>query len=334
MESRSAVAELAARVGAVGASSGGEERQPDSNTMMDREDRVLVLIIHNHPTQTIINKSEGPGRRPEGDKTLFTMKKLVYLSGKSLTNGAYLGYHTDVYSTIASSEPETLGLSALMPQYSSAIRDMQQVVNAPKALQESKKIAVLDEARDQYWLALYRALTHLSRLPINDELYPQALLAYTTMKKYEGLQDHEYMKESEEISGVIRDGSEPDVIAALKALGLETLFNRLIVVNNELRALYKERASITGDILDTKDGRTTAELRAALKTILEKVARRLDAKAELTDDAEELKVIEKLINDVNGLAEHYRKIQAMQGRKVGEDETPEVPEGDVPAPEE
>ena len=142
------------------------------------------------------------------------------------------------------------------------------------------------------------------------------------------------MKESEEISGVIRDGSEPDVIAALKALGLETLFNRLIVVNNELRALYKERASITGDILDTKDGRSTAELRAALKTILEKVARRLDAKAELTDDAEELKVIEKLINDVNGLAEHYRKIQAMQGRKVGEDETPEVPEGDVPAPEE
>ena len=158
-----------------------------------------------------------------------------------------------------------------------------------------------------------------------DLLYPYALTAFTALKQFKGIQQHEYIRESEEIKAALRVAAEPKVKEALAQLGLETLINRLALINSELRAIDTKRSSLLGQILAINDGRTTAEIRANLKTLVRKIAARLDAMSELIEDEPRHELIEKNIAELNAITQQYSRIQAMkksQGRKASPEENP------------
>ena len=253
------------------------------------------------------------------------MSKVKVIAAFRLTNGAYLGYHRHIHSALTEAGAEALGLSELIGPYAAAIGEMENVINRPRAFQESRLIAQLDKSRDSYWKAIYRCLAHLSNMSANDLLYPYALTAFTALKQFKGIQQHEYSRESEEIKAALRVAAEPKVKEAPARLGLETLIDRLALINSELRAIDTKRSSLLGQILAINDGRTTAEIRANLKTLVRKIAARLDAMSELIEDEPRHELIEKNIAELNAITQQYRRIQAMQisqGRKASPEENP------------
>ena len=143
------------------------------------------------------------------------MSKVKVIAAFRLTNGAYLGYHRHIHSALTEAGAEALGLSELIGPYAAAIGEMENVINRPRAFQESRLIAQLDKSRDSYWKAIYRCLAHLSNMSANDLLYPSALTAFTALKQFKGIQQHEYSRESEEIKAALRVAAEPKVKEAL-----------------------------------------------------------------------------------------------------------------------
>ncbi|MGN1354508.1 MAG: DUF6261 family protein [Alloprevotella sp.] len=253
------------------------------------------------------------------------MSKVKVIAAFRLTNGAYLGYHRHIHSALTEAGAEALGLSELIGPYAAAIGEMENVINRPRAFQESRLIAQLDKSRDSYWKAIYRCLAHLSKMPANDSLYPYALTAFTALKQFKGAQEHEYSRESEELDAVNRIAAEPKVKEALTRLGLVTLFNKLALINSELRALHVKRSNLLGQILAINDGRTTAEVRANLKILALKIAARLDAMSELIEDEPRHELIEKTISELNAITQQYSRIQATknsQERKASPEENP------------
>ena len=253
------------------------------------------------------------------------MSKVKVIAAFRLTNGAYLGYHRHIHSALTEAGAEQLGLAELIEPYAKAIGEMENVINRPRALQESQLIAQLDKSRDSYWKAIYRCLSHLSRMSANDALYPYALTAFTALKQFKGIQQHEYSRESEELKAALRVAAEPKVKEALAQLGLETLFNRLTIINSELRDLHVKRSTLLGQILAINDGRTTAEVRANLKILALKIAARLDAMSELIEEEPRHEFIEKTIAELNAITQQYSRIQALQnsrGSKASPEENP------------
>lgn len=259
------------------------------------------------------------------------MSKVKVIAAFRLTNGAYLGYHRHIHSALTEAGAEQLGLAELIEPYAKAIGEMENVINRPRALQESQLIAQLDKSRDSYWKAIYRCLSHLSKMSANDALYPYALTAFTALKQFKGIQQHEYSRESEELKAALRVAAEPKVKEALAQLGLETLINRLALINSELRAIDVKRSTLIGQILAINDGRTTAEVRDNLKTLVQKIAARLDAMSELTEDTTRLELINNTITKINGITQQYRRIQAMKKSQGGKDATEENPTDTSPA---
>ena len=257
-------------------------------------------------------------------------KQLNVLVGNKLTNASVLEMHSRYSECILDSDASLLKIESLVPIYKNAVLEMRKVVKAKVIFDETSKIHELDSTRDLYWKVFFYALSQLSKLPTTDALHEDAQTAYKALKQYKGLQDLEQTNETRNLEEAINDATGENVLKSIKNLGLETLLNRLILVNHDYRLQYKNREEERGYRLDEKGDVSASEIRKDMKTALDSIVRRVNAVAEMTDDTDEnAQVISDFIIKFNGITEQYRLIIARKkGASNKESDTEEGLEGD------
>lgn len=257
-------------------------------------------------------------------------KQLTVLVGSRLSNASLLEMHVRYLECILDTDAEVLKIENLVPAYKAAVLEMKKIVKAKAVFDETSEIQKFDLSRDIYWKVLFYALSQLSKLPATDELYADAQTAYKALKQYKGLQDLDQTNETRTLEEAITDATEEKVLKSLQKLGLETLLNRLILVNHDYRQQYKTREEERGYRLDEKGDATTAELRRNLKATLDPIVRRVNAVAEMTEETDEnAQVISDFIIKFNGITEQYRliiaRLNASKNREdASEEETAEM----------
>lgn len=130
----------------------------------------------------------------------------------------------------------------------------------------------------------------------------------------------------------------------IKALGLDKILEAAYNANTTIREEFKKREQERGQRQATKGDDTTESLRASIIESYNAILRRVNAVAELMDmSSEDYGTVEYFIQNVNGVAEHYRRVMAQKGRKSGDttptDVTPEPaddtnPDSETPSEQE
>ena len=249
-------------------------------------------------------------------------KQLTVLAGSKLTNGSLLEMHVRYLECILDTDASVLKIENLVPAYKAAVLEMRKWVKAKTIFDETSKIQDLDASRDLYWQSFFYVLSKLSKLPATDALFEDAQKAYKALKQYKGLHVLDQTNETRNLEEAIADATQEDVLKSIQNLGLETLLNRLVLINHDYRLQYRNREETLGYRLDEKGDTTTTELRQNLKTTLASIVRRVNAVAEMTEDTDEkAQEISDFIIKANGITGQYRRIIA-QLRGSGDKQTP------------
>lgn len=151
------------------------------------------------------------------------------------------------------------------------------------------------------------------------------------IESYRGIQKEADNAETQLIIGLIKDLRKAENAAYVTALNLDAAVDALEEANNKFQTLQAKRtASVVSknaqQLSASEQRRVTDDYYFQLTTII--------LAAQLTcTDAEELKVIEKLIQDINGTINEFRTSYNMskgiqKGDKPGESDRPVIPDED------
>ena len=257
-------------------------------------------------------------------------RQLNVLASNRLSNASVLEMHVHYLECILDTDASVLKIESLVPAYKAAVLEMRKWVKAKTIFDETSKIQDLDASRDLYWQSFFYVLSKLSKLPATDALFEDAQKAYKALKQYKGLHALEQTSETRNLEEAIADATQEDVLKSIQNLGLETLLNRLVLVNHDYRLQYKNREETLGYRLNEKGETTATELRQNLKTTLASIVRRVNAVAEMTEDTDEkAQEISDFIIKFNGITEQYRRIIAKLNAsrdkgEVSEDDTSDL----------
>lgn len=269
-------------------------------------------------------------------------------AGSGLTNGSFHEMHNSYAKFMADTlqdNKDPLKAKNLITEYQSKINRLQEFINQQAAFTQTATIEKADKIRDVCWQAFEHAVDYLDRLPIDHPLYEAAHAVALAKAPYKNLNTHEMTKQTSEMDGVYRVFSENvQNEMRLKALGLDKILEAAYNANTTIRVEFKSREVERGQRQATKGGDTTDSLRASITDSYNAILRRVNAVAELMENTDpDYGPVEYFINNVNGVAEHYRRVMAQKGRKSGEttptEVTPEpadetIPDSETPTEQE
>lgn len=248
-------------------------------------------------------------------------------AGSGLTNGSFHEMHNSylkfMYATIQDKDKDPLKAREMIYEYAGKIQRLQDFINQQQAFTQTAAIAKADQIRDVCWQAFEHAIDYLDKLPIDHPLYENVHAIALAKAPYKGLNTHEMTKQTSEMDGLynaLTRNYQMDV--KVKALGLDKILKAAYDANTTIREQFKSREEERGQRQATKAGDTTDSLRASILESYNAILRRVNAVAELMDtSSEDYGTVEYFIQNVNGVAEHYRRVMAQKGRKSG-DTTP------------
>lgn len=247
-------------------------------------------------------------------------------AGSGLTNGSFHEMHNSylkfMYETIQN-DKDPLKAREMIYEYAGKIQRLQTFINQQAAFTQTATIEKADKIRDVCWQAFEHAVDYLDKLPIDHPLYEAAHAVALAKAPYKNLNTHEMTKQTSEMDGVYRVFSTNyQNELKIKSLGLDKILEAAYNANTTIREEFKKREQERGQRQATKGGDTTESLRASITESYNAILRRVNAVAELTDmSSEDYGTVADFIQNVNGVAEHYRRVMAQKGRKSG-DTTP------------
>lgn len=272
-----------------------------------------------------------------------TAPKWNGFAGSGLTNGSFHEMHNSYLSfmraTIQEKDKDPLKAREMIRDYGAKIQRLQDFINQQQAFTQTAAIAKADQIRDVCFQAFEHAIDYLDRLPIDHPLYEAAHAIALTKAPYKNLNTHEMTKQTSEMEGLyiaLTRNSQMD--DKMKSLGLDKILQAAYNANTTIREEFKSREQERGQRQSTKGDDTTPSLRASIIESYNAILRRVNAVAELMDEeGGEYYAVEIFIQNVNGVAEHYRRVMAQKGRKSsnpeptpdddgGSDETPDEPD--------
>lgn len=233
--------------------------------------------------------------------------------GTVLTNGSFLKMHQSYRDLIEKAKPADLKCEVLMATYKAALQKMTLFVGGEQGFVETADLQSLDQKRDSMWLAFYYYIHYLAQLPVDNALSAPARRLNTVIAPFKGLARHEMTKQTAETQKLIDLLAKADNQAALEELGLKRLYDEMKMISYLMVTTFTQREAERGRRIDAKGGETAADVRRQIGDTYREMAIRINASLiYLSSEA-----VKQLVQDANGVAEHYRHVAAQTQTKKG-----------------
>lgn len=260
-------------------------------------------------------------------------------NGRGLTNGSFCEMHNSYRKLIAGTlqdNQDPMKVRALFNTYLSSIMRLSDFINQPMGYEQTATIAKLDNIRDLCYRAFDSSVDYLAKLPIDHPLYEAAHAVALAKSPYNGLNEHEYTKQTSEMDGLYRAlMTNYQMELKINALGLNIIIEAAKAANDAIRLEFEKREAERGNRIAQKGDDSTESLKAEIADTFQLIVRRVNAVAELETESPDYGIVESFIQNANGIADHYRRILAQKNRKPGSEPEPEKDkkedEGENPA---
>jgi hypothetical protein len=145
------------------------------------------------------------------------------------------------------------------------------------------------------------------------------------MNAYKGMWKHEMTKETEEIRGLARDLAPQNMQDALTALGLNIIARGIILANNQLSILVREREHARGERIAEKGGETGESIRKQMTPVIIELFKQANALQRITPSDK----MATFIQNSCGVINHYKQVAASGGSHGGDEPEPTPVDPDV-----
>ena len=234
-----------------------------------------------------------------------------------LTLAAHSQFHEQVLKEISAYEVAVLHLEELAAAYGSAVSAEKIAVNRPTAFAETPLMVETDHKRDQAvsmvfnMVSLYRKSTEVTEIAAAQRL--SAILA-----PYQGIQIHEYYRETSEIDGMLASLATA-LPADITLFNLSSVIAQVKTHNDAFKLLMTDRS---GDVVNRTPVRLTdsQDLRHSSDTLYHEIIQRVNAFAIAIPSPE----LEAFAVAINAIVLQLQRVIASQGRSQKEETEPAV----------
>lgn len=167
---------------------------------------------------------------------------IEYLSLKSLNVSEYLHHAKRTYDAALTAGAEVLFLPpATLPAYLSCINNLTRLIDFSHASTKTKKLHELDDSRNELAVFLNGEVRNGLKSPFLAKREAAEAL-YLILKPFIGVQKLAMNQKTAHIRGIHEHLSEAPASEYLALLGLTSVLDELVVVNEKYDALSKERS--------------------------------------------------------------------------------------------
>lgn len=241
--------------------------------------------------------------------------KIVDFHKSRLTVGAHHQFNSTIY-TLTLAAQEALNLTELNTTYKALIDQEQTIVNRQLGSAVTEEMVEADRARDNAIGTLFRIIDAYTDMPDTATLAAAKRLA-TIIKPYRGIGKHEMMKQTTEVTGLMKALGTEEAIDDLDLLNLGAISQKVKLLNNTFKNLTEKRDEDTATRAPISET-DTRTLRRQIDDIYTQITDHVYAMA-IVGTAAQKEAAEALIVQINVRVEHYKDIIARAGGKTKEE---------------
>lgn len=235
-----------------------------------------------------------------------------------LTLGAHSDFHTRVNNLIAAATAEALHIDTQAAAYATAVQTEASLVKRETAFVATASMKEADKVRDALLSTINAVVNAYQYTTIAAKKSAQQTLA-AVIAPYKGIREHEYARETAEVTGLVTELTLEANAAHTATLGLteevQALYQANIAFDAEMQKKMAEAAARL-----PKSDISTAEARKQCDKLYAEIVQLVNAWA-LVQPSEALT---QFVTDVNGVVEVFRSIAANTGKSDSTEEPEET----------
>ena len=254
------------------------------------------------------------------------MAKQIRTFGMSnMTVGACVTFHTTTLKYITTTTPEVLHIESKIEAYREKANQLALLVNRKRAYRTTPEMREIDYVRDRASGTIQGALNSFCTSPVEEKRL-LALRLSQDLAAYRGIRDHEYSKQTAEVTGMLRILDLEENKAAIARFGLTEEVEALRQANADFAEKFDERVLEVSAAKDASDIESK-ELMREVNAMYQDIAQVINAYAIVQPSDE----IDEFITKMNGLVGAMADVAGTgSGTGSTEGETPENPDTENP----
>ncbi len=254
------------------------------------------------------------------------MAKQIRTFGMSnMTVGACVTFHTTTLKYITTTTPEILHIENKIEAYREKAKQLELLVNRKRAYRTTPEMREIDYVRDRASGTIQGALNSFCTSPVEEKRL-LALRLSQDLAAYRGIRDHEYSKQTAEVTGMLRILDLEENKTAIARFGLTEEVEALRQANADFAEKFDERVLEVSAAKDASDIESK-ELMREVNAMYQDIAQVINAYAIVQPSDE----IDEFITKMNGLVGAMADVAGTgSGTSSTEGETPENPDTENP----
>ena len=242
-----------------------------------------------------------------------------------MTVGACATFHTTTLKYITTTTPEILHIENKIEAYREKAKQLALLVNRKRAYRTTPEMREIDYVRDRASGTIQGALNSFCTSPVEEKRL-LALRLSQDLAAYRGIRDHEYSKQTAEVTGMLRILDLEENKAAIARFGLTEEVEALRQANADFAEKFDERVLEVSAAKDASDIESK-ELMREVNAMYQDIAQVINAYAIVQPSDE----IDEFITKMNGLVGAMADVAGTgSGTGSTEGETPENPDTENP----
>ena len=247
------------------------------------------------------------------------MAKQIRTFGMSnMTVGACVTFHTTTLKYITTTTPEILHIENKIEAYREKAKQLELLVNRKRAYRTTPEMRSIDYVRDRAVGTINGAINSFYTSPVEEKRLLAQRLSQD-LAAYRGIGEHEYSKQTAEVTGMLRILDLEENKTAIARLGLTEEVEALRQANEEFAAMFDERVLEVSASKDQQDI-DSLKLMREVNAMYQDIAQVINAYAIVQPSDE----IDEFITKMNGLVGAMAAVAGTgSGTGSTEGETPE-----------
>ena len=243
------------------------------------------------------------------------MDQIQSMKFAKLRNNEHFQFMTDVNNMITDITPATLNIENVLPEFISALNELNKVFQVDRGSTKTQQLVVLDELRDRTWSAIYARVRATLICPVEKEV-ESAKLVKRVFDLYGNVRQMTYNEETAALINLLEDLEKEANAPHCAVIGITKWLNELKKQNDEFQEVLNARNSEFAN----KNSGDVKNARKVIDPAYEKIVERLNALVTLDMATPE---IESFIKELNQLIKYYEStLAARSGRKEVDEEIP------------
>lgn len=242
-----------------------------------------------------------------------------------MTVGACVTFHTTTLKYITTTTPEILHIENKIEAYREKAKQLELLVNRKRAYRTTPEMRSIDYVRDRAVGTINGAINSFYTSPVEEKRLLAQRLSQD-LAAYRGIGEHEYSKQTAEVTGMLRILDLEENKTAIARLGLTEEVEALRQANEEFAAMFDERVLEVSASKDQQDI-DSLKLMREVNAMYQDIAQVINAYAIVQPSDE----IDEFITKMNGLVGAMAAVAGTgSGTGSTEGETPENPDTENP----